>query len=283
VLAGLAALLALPFPRDLSLPGYLQARQSADLYAPLAGRAAELRLRDGMAVARGQTLLTLVSPDMDFERAQLESAIRMLRWQLEIQGLAPPWLRRGGVIEADLRASLERQRSLERQAERSRIAAPFDGVLRDVVRDLHDGQWVAEGEYLGRVVAPGEWEGVAFMTEAEAEQLRAESPGRFVAADGSHGERAVAVDRVDPVAVHEFERPYLLSMHGGPLLAKAGPGNVPLPMATYYRVRLAVTDSKAEAFSRVLTGHVVLPGRERSVLSDAWTAVMRILRREVVA
>jgi len=283
VLAGLVALLAMPFSRDVSLPAYLQARQSADLYAPLAGQAAGLRLRNGAAVAGGDALLTVASPDMAFERAQLDSAIRMLRWQLEIQGLAPPWLRRSGVIEADLRASLERQRSLQRQDERSRIVAPFDGVLRDVVRDLHDGQWVAEGEYLGRVVAPGDWEGVAFMTEAEAERVRAESRGRFVAADGSHGERAVAVDRIDPVAVHEFDRPYLLSLHGGPLLAKAGPGNVPVPMATYYRIRLSVDESDTDDFPRVLTGHVVLPGQERSVFSDAFTAILRILRREVAA
>lgn len=276
-------LLVLPWQQELSIPAYVKARQMQPLYAPVAGQIREFSLSDGQQIASGQPLLDIVSTDLQFEIRQVAASNAVLAWQLQMQGLQPPWLQRGAVIEADLRSGRERQLSLERQAARGSIRTEQEGVLRDLLPGLKTGQYVAEGELLGRVVSQSEWEAVAYVTEADLERLRQGAEGRFVAADGSHKVGRLRIAEIEGVALREFDQPYLLSLFGGPVQAKRSQRGALEPLMAYFRVRLTVdflADSGNEAHPRVIAGHAVIEGEGRSLVARAANALLRLLRRE---
>jgi len=283
IFAGGLLLLALPTDRSLSLPSYLRARDVVVIYAPLAGRVATLGAANGVQVAEGAPLLEIAAEDLTLEIEQAERNAAMLRWQLEVQSLAPPWMRRGGVIEADLQATMARLQSLRQQADRARLAAPFAGMVRDMLPDLAPGQWIGEGEALFTLTGAQAWEAVAFVTESDAERLKSGAEGRFVAGDGSRAALPVRVIAVDATALREFDQPYLLSLHGGPLQARSRPNGGAEPLRAYYRVRMTVLDPGAEAATaaaHVLTGHVVLNVEARSPVLLGFTHLLAAMRRE---
>ncbi len=283
ILAAGLLLLALPTDRSLSLPSYLRARDVVVIYAPMAGRVAALGTANGSQVAEGVPLLEIAVEDLALEIEQTERNAAMLRWQLEMQSLAPPWMRRGGVIEADLQATMTRLQSLQQQAGRARIAAPFAGMVRDMLPDLGLGQWIGEGEALFTLIGPQAWEAIAFITEADADRLKPGAAGRFVAGDGSRAALPVRVTAVDATALREFDQPYLLSLHGGPLQARSRPNGGAEPLRAYYRVRMTALNPGAEAVTpaaHVLTGHVVLDVEPRSPVALGVTHMLAALRRE---
>lgn len=282
LLATLVLLLMLPVDRGLSLPAYLRSGEMTVVYAPVSGKVIGLAAQNGKVVSADAPLFNIASEDLALELEQTERSATMLRWQLEMQGLAPPWLKRSGVIEADLEATMARLHSLRRQAERSRMAAPNAGVVRDMLPDLAEGQWVGEGEALFTLVDDQEWRGQAFVSEADAERLRSGAEGYFVAADGSRPAVAVRILAVDATALREFDAPYLLSIHGGPLQAKAKQGGAAEPLRAYYRVHLAVLPQQAAQgdFPHVLQGHAVLQADGRSWLGEAIRRSLAHLRGE---
>ncbi len=282
ILIGMASLLALPVDRGLSLPAYLRSGEVSVVYAPVSGRVGSMAVENGRAVSRDMPLLSIIAEDAELELELAERNATMLRWQLEMQGLAPPWLKRSGVIEADLEATMARLHSLRRQAERSKLTAAFDGVVRDVLPDLAPGQWVGEGDALFTLTDGMEWQGQAFVSEADAERLRPGGEGYFVASDGSRPAIPVRIIGIDAAALREFDAPYLLSIHGGPLQARSKPNGAVEPLRAYYRVHLGVRPlggGQAD-FPHVLQGHVVLKAEARSWLGQGLVQLLAQLRKE---
>ena len=282
VLLVLLSLLVLPVDRGLSLPAYLRSGEATVIYAPVAGRVNSLAAENGRKVSAGMPLLNIASEDAELELELAERNATVLRWQLEMQGLAPPWLKRSGVIEADLEATMARLHSLRRQAERSKLTAPHAAVVRDMLPDLAVGQWVGEGDALFTLIDGGEWQGVAFVSEADAERLRPGGEGYFVARDGSRPSIAVRIAGIDTTALREFDAPYLLSTHGGPLQARRKDNGIVEPLRAYYRVHLGLRpmDIEPGAFPHVLEGHVVLQAEGRSWLRHGLLRLLAQIREQ---
>ena len=231
--------------------GLVRSRASADLAASVAGRLQWIA-EPGTAVAAGALVARLDTRELALARAEQaarvnRAAVNLKSVERELERLKASGnaVSRFNVDQAqsnrDLAAAdLEVARALlaqtDDQLSRSRITAPFAGVVSDRVR--RSGEEVARGEVVARLVNPDELEIRLFVP---LRHIRAIQPGHVVdvTAEGRHFTAAVhsIVPAGDPRS-QSFE----VLVKAPPVEGLLAPGNtvqVVLPLGTPQR-RLSV-------------------------------------------
>jgi putative peptide zinc metalloprotease protein len=159
----LLPLAVVPLPDRIRASGVLEAAAVRQLASESSGFLVELIALPGATVVRGEPLMRLRSPELDFE-------LRLARQQRE-QFMSQE-LRATSMSVADV-MPLRQQREaiesaiaeLERQSESLWVRAPIDGIWSAPEFDTALGRWVARGASLGAIIDPCAWRFVAVLPQ----------------------------------------------------------------------------------------------------------------------
>lgn len=197
---------------EFRAPAQVVAREEARIAAEVAARVVDMPVREGEAIARGKLLVQLDDAayriELDRVRAQLaliDSRISLARAQLDqARALAQrdfisaDGLRiretELGVLERERDAALAARAAAELALARTRIVAPFDGVVRE--RRVAVGELAAVGAPLLVFAATGDAEVRAQVPSMHIDSLRA-APEWTLAAGGR--EHALQLQRISPL------------------------------------------------------------------------------------
>ena len=146
LLALLLGLFLFPWQSDVAAPALWRAQQQVQVYTPGPGRVAAVAVRVGDQVTAGQPIVSMASPDLDYEIAQGEKQVQMLQWQTQIQSLDTTLQERSLVSWQELEAETARQKALLQERERLQVTSPIDGVVMEMLEPLVAGDWLAESE-----------------------------------------------------------------------------------------------------------------------------------------
>lgn len=136
----------------------------------------------------------------ELEQGQTLGRERELRGRLAFERKRLDALARGMTAQlAAQKAQIERLRSIadfkREEVERLRVRAGVDGVLQEL--SLEQGQSVAAGALLGKVVRPDRLKAVVRIPETQTRDLQI---GQTASIDTRNGEVAGHVTRIDPAA-----------------------------------------------------------------------------------
>lgn len=148
-----AAVTLVPLPSSTRVEGVLSVPGDGRLVAPEAAEVSDVVARPGTQVAAGDTLVELVSVELDTEIAMLDAEIAGLAARrgvalvedpTEARLLADEILRRGALVE-------------ELAARRSKLVlrAPADGLFMPPGGSSLIGRTIARGELVGYLIEPG--------------------------------------------------------------------------------------------------------------------------------
>ena len=231
--------------------GIVRSRAAAGLAASVAGRL-QWVAEPGTAVAAGDPVARLDTRELGLARA--EQAARVKRAQVSLTALDRELarLRASGnavprfnvdqaqsnrdIAEADLQVARAELAQTDDQLARSRLNAPFAGVVSDRVRRA--GEEVGRGEVIARIVDPDELEIRLFVP---LRHVRAVQPGAEVAVVAERREFTARVSRIVPAGdprTQSFEVLVKAPAVDG-LLAAGNTVQVRLPLGNPQR-RLAV-------------------------------------------
>lgn len=203
----LVAVLAVPVPWRVTAPARLEGLVQRALVAATDGYLQQVGARPGDVVREGQVLVQLASQDLELERRRREMELR----QHETAFLAAQARQdRTQMVVSQSRAA-EAQALLalaEAQLARSRVTAPFDGVV--IQGDLASrlGAPVQRGEVL-MVVAPAVGHRlIVEVDEDDIGRVREGQPGALALAARPGTPMAFTVERVLPVAAVAEGRNY---------------------------------------------------------------------------
>jgi putative peptide zinc metalloprotease protein len=158
-----------PWPNHTYAPGMIQTREQARIFAGADGYVTEAAAVSGQAVAAGDLLFRLESPELVLRLTAADARLRQVRLQENVAR------ERGGAgirvfqrsreaAEAEVADLQQRRRDLE-------VRAPLPGVwVSPRSRDLV-GELVARGRPLGQVIQPPEFEFVAVVAQDDSARL----------------------------------------------------------------------------------------------------------------
>lgn len=173
-LIALIVALAVPLPWRVSAPARLEGSVQRAVVAATDGFLQQAHVRPGDSVTAGQVLAQLSSQDLELERKRRESEFAQhenaYRAALARNDRTQMVVSQSRAAEAQAMLALS-----ETQLERSRLVAPFDGVVikGDLTQNL--GAPVQKGEVL-LVLAPGE--SFRLIVEVDESDIASVQPGQ---------------------------------------------------------------------------------------------------------
>ncbi|HYD81854.1 MAG TPA: site-2 protease family protein [Paucimonas sp.] len=268
--AALLLLFVLPWPARIQSSAMLHARQVFPIHAPREAQLLALPIAEGGAVAAGQAVMQLSSPETDSRRRALEALIERLRWQASSGAAFDAEQRgRGAVLREELATAEAALQELEQEAVRYRPVAPFSGRLRDVLPELAPGVWVAANERLAILVGDDGLEAESYLEEDLVHRIAVGDTARFYP-DGLDGPAVrLVVTSIDQDASRILPSGLWAAAHGGAIAAREKQGAW-YPEHAVYRVGFALWDEQdARDLAPAASGQ---SRRGTVVIAGAWEA-----------
>jgi putative peptide zinc metalloprotease protein len=278
VLLGLLLMLVVPWRSAVELPTMLEAGRASALHAPVAARVKTVNVHDGEAVAQGQVLIELESPDLDSRQAIVRREIQIQQLQMRRQASRSETAADAGIVEQRLAEAVAEYRGLAAQRERLLLRAPHAGKVRDLLPQLAVGRWLSSKDPLARVVEDGA-RLRGYLAEVELWRVATGASGRFIADDPMHPAIAVQLSEIDTNGAAFVDQEALTSDHHGPIAVRRDQHQRAEPVQAQYGARLSVLEEVPTPV-QPLRGIVVLQGRGESLLGVAWRRLAALGVRE---
>lgn len=279
LLAGLVALLAVPWQTSVRAPALIEARQAMVVFPPGAGRLEAILATEGQTVPAGAPLYRLSNPQLDQDLRLAELRLASLQHEILRRSVSRTGTAEVGVLEGRLAETLADLRGLRAQAARLDIAAPAAGVLTDVPRHLVPGRWLSGDAALGRIVDPAGIRMTAYVTAEQLARLSPDSEATVYPDDPLRPPIPARVVEIEAVGVSSLEDPWLSADHGGPIAVRRDTRDRLVPVEPVYRVHLR-PDSAAGAPGQKLIGVARIEGEAESLLARAWRTAASVIVRE---
>jgi putative peptide zinc metalloprotease protein len=171
VLSSLLLILLLPLPASTRAEGIVWVPGQARIFAAEAGEVAELVVRPGQMVKRGQLLMQLEQPALFTRRTVVAAEIQSLKFARQAVWQHDPAQAR--QLAADLTSLRQQAAALERQVEHLAVHATAAGRFAADDDQPLAGRLVAQGESLGYVVDPQALLVRAVISQAHLGQIQA--------------------------------------------------------------------------------------------------------------
>jgi multidrug resistance efflux pump len=186
---------------DAVLEGLVQ----RSVVAPFEGYLASQAARAGETVTEGQTLATLDDRDLTLERLSWATTERQRRAEYD-RALAVGDRAEANIIRAQIDQAGAQLRLIDQQLARTRIVAPFDGII--VSGDLSQsvGATVERGEQLFQIAPLDAYRVILEVDERDIDDLRAGQTGSLRMASIPEDPLEYTVERITPAAEQDEGR-----------------------------------------------------------------------------
>ncbi|MGC2857214.1 HlyD family efflux transporter periplasmic adaptor subunit [Novispirillum sp. DQ9] len=281
VLAGLVAVLVVPWQSSVSVPAMHRAAEHAWLFPPVPARIATLTLEPGARVAAGEVLATLAAPELEHEIGLARRRIAFTREILLRQAASTEAADNIHVLRRQLVSETTRLDGLLEQKERLTVRAPFDGIVGDRTEGMHPGRWVTATEPLGLVIAADATHLVGFVAETERDRLIPGGRGTFHPDDPVRSSFPVELVAIADVSAEGLDQPALTAPFGGVLAATVSKDGLIKPTQGVYRVLLRPVEAPHGGdLPQSLRGIARLDAEARSPMGRLWRHAGAVLIRE---
>lgn len=268
-----------PWPSRIAASAMLQPREQLLIYAPRHARIAALPPEAERRVAAGTPILAMRSPDIEVRAGQANARRERLSWQSAAAGFDPEQRREWGVLDVQLAAANAEAGAVAADAAQYAPTAPFAGVLHDLDPDLRVGDWVGNGELLGRLVADGPWQAVTYVDEEDIRRIAPGDRALFIG-DGLGGPTLyLEVAAIDRDATRALGEPELAIQFGGHVSARERNG-IYFPERAVYRVVLKVVADDGTAPRQGWRGRLSIAGAWEAPGTRFLRAAFVVFRRE---
>lgn len=273
------ALFAIPWPHRIEIPAIIEPATAQRVVVPFSAQIAEINVKTGDTVKTGDVLFSLRSPklDSDIRSAEIRLAFSKERYQRRISDNADKDA--SLVLEKEIAKSEEKIEGLLRQRDDLIIKAAHDGVVREVMADVHVNRWMQRGDELATVMRHEGLQVRGYVSEEFRNVLQPMAQGRFIPDTVMGHAVDVRLQTVANASADTVDIPYLTSTHGGAVAVNEDRERGSLPAEAQYQI--VMTPVRLEdAPASVQRGVVSVEGQPASLSLRALRRMAAIVIRE---
>lgn len=257
--------------------GLFMAAEETRLFAPTPARIAQVAVEPGRRVQPGDLLVQLEAPDLAFRAQSARVRIERARGELARIPASERQRERNQVLQEELAQALSELQAIQEESALLTLRAGHAGRVVDLAPDLLPGRWVNPRRLLGRVVATGQGQVRAWVTETQVRRLSVGQSVRFVPRLPEHERISGRIVRLDRTGSRILPHPLLGSQHGGDLVASQNTRGEWEMRQALYQVDV---ETDAPAPRRLLAGHLHVPTGPGEAVVASLRQFLTVLVRE---
>lgn len=269
--------LVFPWQSHVNAPAMLAYQNDTKMFALKGSQVAALNVVVGQKVQQGQQLLKLMNPKLNYDIAQTQRDIKIIKIRILAEVGKASTL---GAKQADAQelASLNSQLlALESQKKDLNIRAPFSGTIAELNEGLKLKHWVAKDELLLELIKSSDARIIAYVPEQAVARIKVGATAHFQVNQAGIDIPAKVV-AIDLASTEKVNKPYLTSETGGALPVIKDANKAFILQGAFYRVELKPEGQASIPFIR--RGDVTIQTQPQNIIGRIWRSVMAVLVRE---
>lgn len=268
-----------PFPHEESFPGIVISANQQIVYVPDKSEIAEMNVKQGQAISRGDLLVKLSS-------FILESAIQ--EWQIEKQIIEKEIYIAGQDEKtrpfipeknASLSAASSSLKQVQNETAQLTLTSDVDGTLYYWDPDLRVGQSVSKDQVLGKIADFDKLEVVFFIPEKKLENVKVDQKVVFTM-NGLEEEIEGTIHTIDTASPDVLIYPSLASVNGGDIPVNVVKGKELQIVESYYMIYVKIDNNNHINIPFNQTGYVTVRGEWHSLAVGLMNTVWERLWKE---
>lgn len=252
--------LFLPIQGHVNAPGVVHAAEYRDVYASYPSQLVQLNVAENKFVETGQVLARLESAELEKDYELTQISLEELEKQMRRQQTDVALLRENqALLQSRIDDLKIRLKSFQQKREQLTVKAPFNGYIKDMNPELHDGRYVSVDDLLFRVINSQQNLVTAYVSEQDIERIHQDNPAEFRAAYSLIETLPLHVKSIEKTNVANLDKAEVSSVYGGPVyseLFQSGNEAVRIvPRQSLYKVTL---EPKEPEFLQVTSGIITI-------------------------
>ena len=271
--------LVYPISTSVRVPAVLKYAAYTQIHAPNPARVEDVHVSKGDRVESGQRLITLNSPELDYNEEQAQLRVATLKEHMLRQSAHAELLETQQVVQQQLIEAMTELDGFRREQAQLQITAPYSATVIQWDPDVQPGRWINENLRLGMLVDTGSAAIQGYVEEKDVGRLTVGRDGRFYPDNLDQEPLDVRLIAIDQVNASSLDEPYLASVYDGPLPVNRTDSGELVSDTSLFRLHLAL-QSTLSGVPQITRGSVLLDGEPESLLQRIWRFVSAVLVRE---
>jgi putative peptide zinc metalloprotease protein len=269
----------LPLTRTVTAPALMTASRYEQIHAKSDAQILISHLREGMEVVKGDPLLELNMPELEFELAKADASIQLAKTKLSRLASDAESRSQKQVIEEEMARALQKRQGLEQRAANRVVRAPFDGIIVNVEPALSEMRWIGPSTTLAIIKSKqgGEIHGLA--TDTQVSRITANANVTFYPDDLMLPSLAAKLIEIEHTGSAGLPYPELADVNGGTILTAPSQDGQVIPDATYSKLRIVPSVANL-AVHRPQRGVVHIDASGESLAAKVFRRIAAVLIME---
>jgi len=273
------AILFIPFDVTVNSQGILKAEKSFSVITFQSSQVVKLPPPLGTKIQEGDLLMQLSSLELEQKIGLSKNKLITLNKELNSSGFDRETLAQRNVLKEQFKSAQHELNALEKEKERLKPIAPFNGEIVDVDPDLFLNEWLSKNTPVLSMIDPKSWVVDCYITEADLKRIDLKNIGWFEPDAAGLPHYKLTVISIDRDASKMVSDGSLASSNGGEVAVRMQ-NNKPIPENAIYHVRLKVKHLHEKISTGYLRGHVVILAWPKSILGEMIKRTFANLIRE---
>lgn len=278
MLTGLLLLLLVPWSTTIRIPAVQETSEQHIVHAQYPGVISSIHVSNGNRVEKGDLMIEVESPKLDFERLNTKKRISVLLAQLGRITVDYEDREQTIVLQRKLIREQERLQGLSKQILNLNIYAPITGRITDLDANLHPQRWINSNNPLAIVVTDSGIRVRGYVQAEDVERLNLNDAATFIPDNHQLPILKGRVIDVSRANAKTITIPELASRNGGEISVSESQSELQ-PLGTWYALIMEVNNDKGIS-RQIIRGEIHAVGKAESFAKKIWRQTMRILVRE---
>lgn len=286
-----AALIVFPWSGNVEVPSVLHYPSTASIFVPKTGKLISHKINDGDAVLKGEVLAVLQSSGLEFDIAQNQKRISLLKARLARANSDVTERSIYKILQQELASELKQRDGFLNQQNALTIKAPLSGRLTNVSPNIVVGEWFNSSTRLA-LIKPDEIPNViGLVADGDLSRITKGDKGKFIPNNGEYKTVALSIVEKGDIAKTTLEQKYLADLYGGavsvlePKNADNSLGELNLRNAWFELVMkidegAMMENGKVIQLDQVISGITLIEGERKSLAVSAFRKVASVFIRE---
>ncbi len=272
--------LVYPWNTSISVPAVYHSQEKTTLYTTSPGYIENNLMQKGSSVRKGDILLKLTSPELEFDIESTQKEIDILRLQAKRIAASSEELSNIQIIVQQLQEKRSKLEGLYEKQNQFLIRAPIDGVIFDTQDSLHKNRWINPSLPLATIAQTDKPVIEGVVTEEVLARIEKLAPAKFIPDNPQLDSIWSFVLDIEMANLKTLELPALASIYGGKIPVHFNENQQLVPDKSAFKVRFSVSAVEDVKVDQIIRGVVHVQGEAESFIKRFYKVIVSVLVRE---
>ncbi len=271
----------IPWSSRVDVPAILKSSNEFHIFPPIDGKLVRSNLAERKQIKKDDLLFELVSPSLNAELSISEKRKKILETRLSRSSASAQELSSITILRQELAAEEQKFNGQKSKHKTLEMRAPFEGMLVNVDREVHEGNWLSGEQSISILIDPRSMKLTGYVKASNIMRLKIGQHGYFIPDGFLKKSIPIEIKAISNISEVQLADGLLSQQEGGLIAATKDSNGSVIPHGTWFKIDLLIDKKHSvQPIKAITRGLAVINAEPQSFASRVFNQIAFVLIRE---